>query len=649
MQNRLLLSSGATSEKLYVEDVFSTWLYTGNGGTQTITNGIDLAGKGGMVWIKPRNTASNHRLFDTARGALNELVSNSTSAQNNNAASLTSFGSAGFSLGSNLDVNSSSDIHASWTFREAPKFFDVVTYTGDGATSRDIAHSLGIKPGVVIIKRTVNTSDWAVWHRGDGTTAFNFGSLNRTAAVPSSTTYSGLTSSTTFRVGDANQISANTGSFNVNGATYVAYLFAHDATSDGIIQCGSFTTDGSGNASVNLGWEPQWLLVKQSSASGSWFIVDNLRAMPVNGNDSVLYADQATAETISNDLFDPTATGFNIKTFGASTTNIYIAIRRGPMKTPTSGTSVFAPVAYTSNNVDRRLVNTGIVTDAAFARVRDQTSSGSFYVADRLRGDAFLATASTAAEATDADSYMTLTLGYGNSFSAMNGFGVGNDPTRLLNYLTNTEIAYAFRRAPSFFDEVCYTGTGVDRTVSHNLGVVPELMIVKRRNDVENWYVYHAALGATQRLKLNLTDATQTALFPWNNTAPTSTVFSLAASVTGNGTGSTYVAYLFATCPGVSKVGSYTGNGSSQTINCGFSGGARFVMIKRTDAAGDWNIWDTARGISTSNDPILRFNTTTSEVTGFNPIDPDSSGFIVNQENVNINVTGATYIYLAVA
>ena len=117
-----------------------------------------------------------------------------------------------------------------------------------------------------------------------------------------------------------------------------------------------------------------------------------------------------------------------------------------------------------------------------------------------------------------------------------------------------------------------------------------------------------------------------------------------------NYAGTTYVAYLFASCPGVSKVGSYTGNGSSQTINCGFSSGARFFLVKRTDSTGDWWVWDSARGITAPADPALALNSTAAEVTSADATDPDNSGIIVNQEaTCNINVNGATYIFLAIA
>jgi hypothetical protein len=319
---------------------------------------------------------------------------------------------------------------------------------------------------------------------------------------------------------------------------------------------------------------------------------------------------------------------------------------------------VFSPVAYTGTNVDNRLVDTGIVTDMVMARIRASTSTGGFYTADRLRGNASLGTAITDAENTDADSFMTPTVGVGNSFSAMNGFGVGNDATRQLNQSSTAQLAYAFQRRPGFFDVVCYTGNGVTRNINHNLGVVPEFYIIKQRSggtSATGWAtggtVYPNATDYYTPF-LNSNQASIQVANAWNT--PTTTTFGIGTAFpnddTWNKSNALYVAYLFATLAGVSKVGSYTGNGSSQTINCGFSGGARFVLIKRTDSTGDWYVWDTARGIVSGNDPRLSLNTTAAEVTSDDSVDPDSSGFVVNQLSAtNINVSSASYIFLAIA
>ena len=135
-----------------------------------------------------------------------------------------------------------------------------------------------------------------------------------------------------------------------------------------------------------------------------------------------------------------------------------------------------------------------------------------------------------------------------------------------------------------------------------------------------------------------------------NSTAPTADVVTLSSSPDVNVSGGTYIAYLFSTLAGISRVGSYTGNGSSQTIDCGFTTGARFILIKRTDSTGDWYVWDSARGIVAGNDPHLSLNTTAAEVTTDDSVDAESSGFIVNQDaGTNVNVNTASYIFLAIA
>jgi hypothetical protein len=640
--------SGNTSQvsdgKLYVEDVFSTWLYTGTGAAQTITNGIDLAGKGGLVWIKERSAGSNF-LFDTLRGVNIEINSDTTNANTTLANSLTAFNSNGFSISGALGVGQSSATYASWTFREAPKFFDVVTYTGTGA-NRTIAHNLGVAPGCIMVKRTDGTTDWQVYHRSFGNTQFMM--LNQNQIMQTSATRWNNTTPTAtgFTVGtDA--------SVNASGGTYVAYLFAHDTTADGIIQCGSYTRGADGSAAVNLGWEPQWLLTKVSNEtvniiSGDWIIIDNIRGFPsqASGNGTrILLANTTNAESNSS-TFTITNTGFltDFGTFYADVTESYIAIRRGPMKIPTLGTNVFAPVARTGTGVNAT-VSSGFSTDMVIEGNRTSTGAGTkFGVWSRIRFNTYLISNTTAAQASGSTAQIQ-----SNPWDVMDGYKVGTTST-LTNASGVTFINWMFRRAPGFFDEVCYTGTNSARTINHNLGVVPELIIVKRRSNTAAWQSYSSGLANTEYLVLNSTAAKATGTTLWNSTTPTSTVFTVGTSTTVNSGGENYVAYLFASCPGVSKVGSYTGNGSSQTIDCGFAAGARFVLIKRTDSTGDWYVWDTARGIVAGNDPHLSLNTTAAEVTTDDTIDTDSSGFAVNQvAATNVNVSSATYIYLAIA
>jgi len=268
-----------------------------------------------------------------------------------------------------------------------------------------------------------------------------------------------------------------------------------------------------------------------------------------------------------------------------------------------------------------------------------------------LRGSSnLLATASTSAASFDWTTY--------NSFAVQNSIGWGlygaDSGTGYLNNSGGTWVANGFRRAPSFFDEVCYTGNGIlGATQTHNLGVVPELMILKTRAGSENWIVYTAPTGNAGALYLSSTAALETAGGPgyFNNTTPTATQFTVGNYTSTNPSGGTMVAYLFATLAGVSKVGSYTGNaGYTVTVPCGFTAGVRFVLIKRTDSTGDWYLWDSARGIVAGNDPYLRLNSTAAEVTGTDYVDTYAAGFeVTSTAPAGLNATGGTYIFLAIA
>jgi hypothetical protein len=360
-----------------------------------------------------------------------------------------------------------------------------------------------------------------------------------------------------------------------------------------------------------------------------------------------LFANSSAAEdtsTVTTGYIIPNATGFVDTYTYPDDTYIYIAIRRGPMKVPTTGTSVFEPVAYTGNG-GTQTATTGFPVDAMIEFERTNSSgvpaAGGKYMTDRLRGSsAYLETSSTSAEST------------GFVFGLANNTGVALSTS--FNSSSRTYIIEAFRRAPGTFDEVCYTGTGVaGQTFAHNLGVAPELMIIKKRSSStdSNWCVYAASEGPTKGSLLNFADEFYGMGVVWNNTAPTASVFSVGGSSTDtNMTGQTHVAYLWATNPGVTKVGTYTGNGSSQTINCGFTSGARFVMIKAASTTGNWLVADSARGIVAGNDPALYLNSTAAEITGFDWIDADSTGFVVNETaTIAANTNGVQYIYLSYA
>lgn len=639
--NPALLTAGGTVAKTYVDDVFSAYTYTGNGSAQTIINGIDLAGKGGLVWTKSRSSAYSNILFDTARGNTAYFYTNNTSGgwSESGSIGMTSFNSNGYTVGSDGFLNSAGDSLVSWTFRKAAKFFDVVTYTGTGS-NRTVSHSLGVAPGMLVVKRTDTTGSWWVYHKGLTSAAYG-AQLNMTSAQASDATLWNSTAPTSsaFSVGTNSDV-------NASGGSYIAYLFAHDATTDGLIQCGSFTTDGSGNASVTLGWEPQYLMVKASSSTSSWFMLDIMRAWNTSATDARLLAESSAAENAGGACGFPSATGFAFTSadngiLALSSTYIYLAIRR-PNKPPTTGTQVYSSVA--SSAATGTKLSTGFPVDLQIFSMRTGTSNkGQLY--DRLRGVSTNTTDSGAGLLTNATTAETAT---GNETLSWDNDGFSMPSS----YGGVSMVFWNFRRAPGVFDVVCDTGTGVAHTVAHGLGVVPELIIRKKRSAAgDAWMVYAASLGATKELMLNMTLGSQSdGAALWNSTAPTSSVFTVGTDGSVNANTATFVTYLFATSPGISKVGSYTGNGTSQTVNCGFTTGARFVLIKRTDSTGGWFVWDSARGIVSANDPHLSLNTTAAEVTTDDSLDPDTSGFIVNQLSAtNINVNGASYVFCSFA
>lgn len=646
-------SSQVSNDANYIEDVFSTYLYTGNSSTQTITNGIDLSTKGGLVWLKNRGLSQNHLLVDTARSNA-FLNTNTTDAQTSNSGY--SFLSNGFSL--TTLGNSNTYPYASWTFRKQPKFFDIVTYTGN-STARTIAHNLGSVPKVIIIKET-NASGW--WWSVYYGVADKYLKLNTTDAADTSTDIWNNTqpTATEFSIGFFNPV-------NTTGTNYVAYLFASNAGgfgltgTDNVISCGSYTGNGTTTGpDVNLGYEPQFLMVKNASAVGSWFMWDSMRGITADGAVQNLTANAANAETTSSSAMSINATGFSARSgvfSGSGSTYIYIAIRRGPMKVPTDATKVFLPTTYTSPGLNvQSTVTTNFPIDLNICGARTENSGYTykFWFTDRLRVSSGTTTSNslltaggggTAAETT----YNGLARFY---FDRMSSYQI-TDSNGSFNGRTtsDTTFGYDFRRAPSFFDGVCYTGTGSTTAYTHNLGVPPELMIVKSRNDANDWAVYAAPLGNTANLRWNTTAASSTALNLWASTTPSATTFTTNGTynLVGGG-GITYAAYLFATCAGVSKVGSYTGNGTTQTINCGFTGGARFVLIKRTDSTGDWYVYDTARGMTVLTDPYLLLNSTAAESATLGSVTTVSTGFAVNASILAaINTNAASYIFLAIA
>ena len=214
-----------------------------------------------------------------------------------------------------------------------------------------------------------------------------------------------------------------------------------------------------------------------------------------------------------------------------------------------------------------------------------------------------------------------------------------------------------WRRAPNYFDVVCYRGNATARTVNHALGVKPDMMWFKVRNTSSNWIVWHKDLASTTQGYhfIDQAGTEDTLSTSWNNSEPTATNFSLGTWSQVNGNNNAMVCFLFSSLSGICKVGSYSGNGGTsangngQDIDCGFTNGARFVLIKPFNAAEHTFLYDTQRGIVAGNDSTLLLNQSAAPTSSSDEIDPINSGFRVLNQNNQLNRTGRNYWFYAIA
>jgi hypothetical protein len=326
-----------------------------------------------------------------------------------------------------------------------------------------------------------------------------------------------------------------------------------------------------------------------------------------------------------------------------------------PNPTILQGGQFFNPILYTGTGSTRTQTGVGFQPDFTWVKRRDGVADHGLM--DAVRG----ATRRLQSNLTAAED------GFGFTAFAPDGFtfdgGIHNDSgwtfvawnwnaggTTVTN--TSGSISAQVRANPTAgFSVVTYTGTGANATAGHGLGVAPRMVIVKCRNQTRSWPVYHASIGNTGFVQLQATTAALFTPSLWNNTTPTSTVFSLGSDPETNGSGNTYVAYCFAAVPGYSAFGSYTGNASTDGpfVFTGFR--PEFVMVKNSSGTGDWIIWDSARNTFNVTNSKLSPNTSGAEFTDTSAVGVDflSNGFKLRGTDNAVNTTSATYIYYAVA
>ena len=862
--------------KTYIDEVFSTNTWIGDAdNSRVITTNIDQSGEGCLTWVKCRSNAEGHVLVDTVRGATKILMTDSSSSWQGNVDVMTEFTSSGYKPGSHDNSNGSGKTYVGWTFRKAPGFFDIVSYTGNSTSYRAISHNLGCVPGFVVVKRVDGGSgDWKCLHSYDfdkylelnqtQAAADSFGDFNNTH--PTSTTFTVSNDAAVNKTGDeyiayvfARGDTGLRNSVDFDGSDYLSYadddawklgtgdwtmecfwksgsgnsgnyqqLFGTQtvwAANDGIWRIGTRTTsnqiyfsraDGSGfeepvwdvtvndeswhhlaftrnsgnvycwvdgvqqtnvgesnnitgtmttsnafriahnardgtyntgkisnlrivkgtavysngsnfttpteplssisgtvflgcdastlgsaslstkkptitgdptvstdnpfttaaagavfgssgdkdiirmgsyqgNASasgpeINLGWEPQWILIKEASTGGQpWSIFDSMRGIVTDGGDNYIHPNETSQETANLERVDLTSTGFKITDSGwinnSGETYIWMAIRRPDGyvgKPPSAGTDVFTMVYGNSSS---SIPNFPANFPVDMGIYKEPTNSYDWYTHTRLTGGKSLKTNSNAVQSagTDADATFDSNAGWGK-------FGYNTD-----------KASWLWKRHAGF--TVCtWEGDGViGRQIAHDMNKTPEMIWLKRRTgSARNWPAYHKGLNGGSSpenyvMWLNLTNAESEAVEAWNDTAPTSTHFTIHGTVNEPNTntdGEDYIAMLFASVAGISKLGSFSGSSSSQTITTGFA--PRFIMIKaRAGVSGyGWFIWDSVR-YSGSNNLKLTLNTDGAQDSAslyqyFNdaPISGNSTGFTLVSDGWG-DTTGFDFVYYA--
>ena len=654
---QMLLGVGAVDTKTYVDDIFSPTVWIGDGNSiRDIVNGIDISTEGGMVWIKRRNEDRDHSLFDTIRGAGKMLSINDNTSEDNETNTLTQFNTNGFRLNADNYVNSSSNTYCSFTFRKCPKFFSMATWSGNATSGRQIAHDLGVVPGAIIVKcYSSNGHAHAMYHRkahasqpekyfipvdtGTGATLYQH-AWNNTAPT-----------STHFTLG-------NNADFNGSGKDYVAWIFAHN-NSDGdfggqsgadgdVIKCDSYTGNGSSTNSVNVGFEPQFIMLHKQEGGyeqAPIYVYDCIRGIVSGGNDPYIQAAFNSAEVTNSNRLKVTATGFTLETSNAAvnengTEYLYTCIRRPDGyvgKPPELGTGVFAMDTGASTSA-----NTIPDLDSSFpvdlALIKNLTQSQDWHIGTRLQGTKKLNTNLSASESTSSNQVWDSNLGcWKNLGSEYQG--------------------WMWKRHAGF-DMVAYEGNGTaGKQVSHSLSKTPEMSWIKNRGETANWIVYHKRLngGTTPEkynLRLNTDDAeiylpdlglSTTLLF--NDTAPTSTVVTLGNSGNLNKNGFNHLMVLFASVEGISKCGFYDGDSSNNiSLTLGFT--PRLLIIKSTTTSTGWVVMDSLRD---SYAKQLQLNSSATQNTDSNHliVSMNSTTTVLEPNKPDTSASNEKYIYYA--
>ena len=694
-----------------VSEHFNTVIWSGDG---TLTRSITGVGfQPDLVWIKTRSNAVHHTLHDSVRGAgtsgTNKAIFSSASSTENTGDAdvygfVSAFDSDGFELtgGSASNTsdktiynNRSSNDYVAWCFNAGDDQvtntegtidstvrannnlgFSIATYTGVGypnSTTAEIGHGLDSAPELVIIKGIGGTGQsggagsWVVGSSllGNGWDGGMY--LNSTGAYYNAVNYfwNGAATGTVIKLKN---------DWFVNGANnnYVAYSFT---SKRGVSKVSSYVGDGTTNNKIYTGFEPAFIIIKRTDSTSNWRIYDNTR-----GTQKELYANDTAQEpsdvsyiTFNRDGFTLTSNGGWINNSGGKF--IYYAVAKNTNETKLADTVGFKPsidpddhfntVTYTGSGDTtngQSITGVGFQPDLVWMKSTGTTYNHVIY--DSIRGvdSAISSNLNDAAwsnlnrfESFDSDGFTIEADNNadlwkidrsGEPYVAWCFNAGGNEVTDTYGTVNSTVRA----NNDLGFSIVKYTGAA-SATVGHGLSVTPELIITKNLgNSSAVWATYSVALGKDKLIELNSTSAAQSVSNYWGTSSPTSYVFGLSTNSAHYNANGSQIAYCFASKRGVSKVGSYTGTGTSgNKIFTEFE--PAFVMVKNTDDAGGWLILDNVRDTDGILNEHLYANTSAQEVSASTAtITPNRDGFTIgNSNSIHLNRSGDTFIYYAVA
>ena len=652
-------------------DSFKTVIYDGNGASNRQITGVGF--KPDLVWIKRRSASRDHYLFDSVRGTAG-LYANLTNAEFTATVNdFNSFDSDGFTVGQDNNTNSNNNTMVAWCWKAGNTWqhnitgdinstvnantangFSIVKYTATGGSVKTIGHGLSSAPELIIAKVTNQSYDWLVYHTSLGN---DVGLQLHSNAAAADNNFMNDTSPTSsvFTAKNGNNLNY------ADGNEIIAYCF-HSVT--GFSKFGTYSGSGSNGNAVTLGFKPDFVIVKRTSDTGGWLMFDSVRSTG-NPVDDRLEANNDQAEqTDSGDKWvtfnsnDFEANGSDTELNASGSTYMYAAWKMNPTVNSTLANS-FKTVTYEGTGAAKSITGVGFKPDLIWLKNQDATT---YYNAiDSVRGPLkYVPLNDTTDYEQTTENTVTSFDEDGFSVGGQNGFG--NDGNTFVAWCWKAGNAYISNNSGSLgsivsantangFSIVSYTGNGTNgATVGHGLSSTPNVIMVRKLDADAAFAVYHSSNTAnpeTERLKIDTNDATADTADYFNDTAPTSSVFTIGTEAAVNTDGGRYIAYCWHAVTGFSSFGGYTGNATAGTnITVGFQ--PDFVLTKRTDSADNWRLYDSVRRSSQAFDmpayPNDASEAITANATGVSGA--TSTTFTLGNGNLS-NASGATYVYMA--